>query len=315
MKILIPALSKEIQNRLKVAVPEAEFVVAGNLEEAISLVGDVEGCFDYCSDKLLKAAPKLRWIQVRSAGVEKLPFENLKRHGITITNAQEIYGTHLADHNMALILAFSRQLPFLFRAQQKGVWESRKNYPPGELVGETILVVGLGGTGLETARRAAGFGMRVLATRRHMDRPKPDFVDELHEPKKLHELLPGADWVAVCVPVTKDTRDMFHDAEFDLMKPTSYIVCVTRGGIINTEALLRALDEEKIKGAGLDVTDPEPLPPGHPLWTRQNVIITPHASGHSPHSDQRLMDLFCENLIRFTKDRPLKHIVDLDLEY
>ena len=147
MKILIPALSKDIQERLKVAVPEAEFVVAGNLEEAINLAGDVEGCFDYCSDELLKAAPKLRWIQVRSAGVEKLPFENLKRHGITITNAQEIYGTHLADHNMALILAFSRQLPFLFRAQQKGVWESRKNYPPGELVGEIILVEDISGKG------------------------------------------------------------------------------------------------------------------------------------------------------------------------
>ncbi|MDP6775253.1 MAG: D-2-hydroxyacid dehydrogenase, partial [Candidatus Latescibacteria bacterium] len=216
---------------------------------------------------------------------------------------------------MALILAFSRQLPFLYRAQQERVWEDRKNYPPGELAGETLLVVGLGGTGLETARRAAGFGMRIVATRRHTDSAKTEFVGAVHPPEALHRLLPEADWVAVCTPLTRDTRDSFGDAEFALMKETAYIVCVTRGGIINTEALLRAIDGGEIAGAGLDVTDPEPLPSDHPLWERDNVIITPHASGHSPNAGKRMFELLCENVRRYANDEPLLNVVDLGLQY
>jgi phosphoglycerate dehydrogenase-like enzyme len=192
---------------------------------------------------------------------------------------------------------------------------SRHTFPPGELAGQTLLVVGLGGTGLETARRAAGFGMRVLATRRRTDKPKPAFVEALHQPKDLHRLLPEADWVAVCVPLTPRTRDLFGDREFALMKQSAYIVCVTRGGIINTEALLRALEAGSIAGAGLDVTDPEPLPAGHPLWSRPEVIITPHASGHSPHADARMHELLCENAKRFSRGEALINVVDLELEY
>ena len=195
------------------------------------------------------------------------------------------------------------------------IWKSRKDFPAGELSSETLLVVGLGGTGLETARRAAGFGMHILATRRQTDLPVPDFVEAIHPPEALHDLLPEADWVAVCLPLTVHTRDTFHDAEFDLMKNSAYIVCVTRGAIINTEALLRALDAKKIAGAGLDVTDPEPLASDHPLWGYENVIITPHASGHSPHAKTRMFDLFCENLRRFVNSDPLINIVDLDLQY
>jgi len=177
------------------------------------------------------------------------------------------------------------------------------------------LIVGLGGTGLETARRAKGFGLRILATRHHASLGKADFGDEVHPPERLHFLLPEADWVAVCVPLVPATRDLFHDDEFALMKRTAYIVCVTRGKIINTDALLRALKARKIAGAGLDVTDPEPLPPGHPLWTMDNVIITPHASGHSPHADSRMFDLLCENVQRFASGQPLLNPVDLELQY
>jgi phosphoglycerate dehydrogenase-like enzyme len=187
--------------------------------------------------------------------------------------------------------------------------------PPRRTGRPDLLVVGLGGTGLETARRAAGFGMRVLATRRRTSQPKPAFVEALYPPEDLHQLLPEADWVAVCVPLTRHTRDLFDDREFRLMKKSAYIVCVTRGGIINTAALLRALEENRIAGAGLDVTDPEPLPAGHPLWSRPEVIITPHASGHSPHADARMLDLLCENTRRFAQGETLINIVDLEMEY
>ncbi|MDA0748350.1 MAG: D-2-hydroxyacid dehydrogenase [bacterium] len=315
VKILINNMDETRLERLRKVAPNAEFLTAKNKEEALALAPEIHGTFGYGTEEFIRTAPNLKWVQAGSAGVERYPFELMKERNITFTNAKEIYGIQLADHNMAFILAFSRQLPFLFRAQQNRTWESRKNYPPGELAGQTLLVVGLGGTGLETARRAQGFGMHTLATRRRTDLPKPDFVHELHPPEALHDLLPRADWVAVCLPLTKDTRDAFHDREFERMKNDAYVVCVTRGGIINTEALMRALDNQQIAGAGLDVTDPEPLPEDHPLWKYENVIITPHASGHSPNAGTRMFDLFCENVRRFANNEPLQSVVDLDLQY
>lgn len=315
MKILVTPWYESALPRLRESAPAVEFLVAKNETEALAHAPAVEASFNYSSSAFLQAANQLRWVQVSSAGVERYPLEELRSRGILLTNARGIYGFQLADHTMALILAFSRQLPFLFRAQEKQVWESRDHYPPGELAGQTLLIVGLGGTGIETARRAAGFGLKILATRRHPELAKPDFVDEVHLPERLRDLLPKADWVAVCVPRTKETRNLFGDDEFEQMKCSATIVCVTRGGIINTEALVRALDAGKIAGAGLDVTDPEPLPAGHPLWSKKNVIITPHASGHSPHADARLRDLLCENLGRFVRGEPLKNVVDYDLQY
>ena len=315
LKILISSMSDDKLTRLRRAAPDAEFLLASDRDDALMLAPDADAAYGFCSEEFIEAGPKLRWIQVGSAGVERYPFNLMKARGITFTNAKDIYGIQLADHTMAFILAFSRQLPFLFKAQQNHLWESRKNYPPGELAGQTLLVVGLGGTGLETARRGAGFGMRVLATRRKTDLPKPDFVHAVHGPDALHDLLPQSDWVAACLPLTVHTRDAFSDPEFDLMKDSAYIVCVTRGGIINTEALVRALDAGKIAGAGLDVTDPEPLPSDHPLWDYDNVIITPHASGHSPHAGERMFDLLCENVRRFAAGEPLKNVVDLEMQY
>jgi D-2-hydroxyacid dehydrogenase (NADP+) len=315
VNIMIPDMNEEKLNRLTTDFPDVDFLHPLDNDEVIAMAPRIEATYGFCTPELINAATDLRWIQVGSAGVERYPFDLIREKGITFTNAKEIYGPQLADHNMALILAFSRQLPFLFKAQQNNVWESRKNFPPGELAGETMLVVGLGGTGLETARRAKGFGMHVLATRRNMTIPCPDFVDALHPPDALHDLLPEADWVAVCLPLTKHTRDAFGDEEFALMKSSAYIVCVTRGGIINTEAVTRAIEEKEIAGAGLDVTDPEPLPEDHALWAYDNVIITPHASGHSPKAGPRMFELFCENVRRFVGGRDLLNVVDLEMQY
>lgn len=315
MKILIPPMNDSRLEQLHQSAPGVHFLIASSETEALAMAAEIDATCTHCSSGLLKVAPHLRWVQVASAGVERYPLREMHARGITFTNAKGIYGTQLADHTLALILAFSRQLPFLLRAQQKQVWENRQNYPPGELAGQTLLIVGLGGAGLETARRARGFGLRILATRRHSYLPKPDFVDEVQPPERLHDLLPEADWVAVCVPLVAETLNLFHDAEFARMKRTAYIVCVTRGRIINTDALLRALEARKIAGAGLDVTEPEPLPPSHPLWTKENVIITPHASGHSPHADSRMFNLLRENVRRFAGGQPLLNVVDPELQY
>ncbi|MBT4140315.1 MAG: D-2-hydroxyacid dehydrogenase [Candidatus Latescibacteria bacterium] len=314
-KMIVPDLGEDTLSRLRTAVPEMTFLVAQNKEEALTLAPEVDAIYTFCTPELLAAAPNLKWVQALSAGVERYPFDELEKRGIIFTNASGVYGAHLADHLMAFILAFSRQLPVLFQAQQAHDWKSRKTYPPGDLRGQTLLIDGLGGTGQDLAQRAKGFDMRVIATRRHLDRPKPDTVEAVYAHDQLRNVLPEADWVAVCVPLTDETRDRYHNAEFALMKNTAYITNIARGKIINTDALMNALDNKQIAGAGLDVTDPEPLPTDHPLWDYENVIITPHASGHSPNADENILNLICENAQRFVKGKPLKNQVHLNLRY
>jgi phosphoglycerate dehydrogenase-like enzyme len=314
-KMIVPNLGENAIKRLRNAVPQMEFLIANNKDEALHFAPEADAIYTFCTPELLAVAPKLKWVQALSAGVERYPFDELEKRNIIFTNASGIYGAHLADHLMAFILAFSRQLPVLFRAQQAHEWKSRKTYPPGDLRGQTLLIDGLGGTGQDLARRARGFDMRVIATRRHLDRPTPDTVEAVYAHDQLSDLLPEADWVAVCVPLTDETRDRYHDAEFALMKNTAYITNIARGPIINTQALMRALDNNQIAGAGLDVTDPEPLPVDHALWDYENVIITPHASGHSPQADDRILDLICENAQLFINGEPLKTQVHFDLRY
>jgi phosphoglycerate dehydrogenase-like enzyme len=215
-----------------------------------------------------------------------------------------------------MMLMLARQIEQVRQAVLADGWGCERPIPdPGELAGQTLLILGLGGIGLETARRAAGFGMHILATRRHTDRGKPDFVEAIYPPEALHDLLPKADWIAVCLPFTPETKDLIQDREFDLMKPGVHLLCATRGGIINTEALMRALDRGKVAGAGLDVTDPEPLPLDHSLWRYENVIITPHASGRAEAAFSRLEDLLRDNIRRFLNGSSLRNVVNFDLQY
>jgi phosphoglycerate dehydrogenase-like enzyme len=295
--------------QLQAAAPGLELITYTNKEDALAKAGDVEGFNGTPTPELLRAAPLLRWVQVGSAGVEEYLFPELVASDVTLTNAKVIYGTHLADHLMAFILAFNRNLPHLWRCQQQQVWESRANMRPMEMAGETLLIVGLGGTGLALAKRAAGFDMRILAVTRSPKPPTPG-VERVGGPDDLHTLLPEADHVAICCALTPETYHLLSDREFQLMKPTAFIHTVTRGGIIDHDALVRALQAGEIAGAGLDVTEPEPLPPGHPLWAMPNVLITPHSSGHSPHSGQRMFELLKENLRRFAAGEPLLNIVD-----
>ena len=314
MKMLVRNLIYRPNNFLG-EIEGVELIVAPTAEDAIRLATDIDAAIDYCSKPFIDAAPKLRWIQMLSTGVNSAPFDLLRERGIVLTNAG-VYGPNMADHTMAFMLMLSRQIPQILRRQATVGW-LRKDMPvpdPGELDGQTLLIIGLGGIGLETAKRAAAFGMHIIGTRRHPERQAP-FVDELHPIEALDDLLPRADWINVSVPYTADTVDLIGDREFGLMRSGVHILCLTRGGIINTDALLRALESDKVAGAGLDVTDPEPLPDDHPLWNYSNVIITPHASGQSEAAHRRLGELVVDNANRFLEDQPLRNIVDLDLRY
>lgn len=315
LKLLVKSLCYRPNNFYR-EIEGVEFVVAPTVDEAVAKAADVDAAVEYYSRALLDAAPNLRWVQTLSTGVNGAPFDLLRERDIVLTNAGA-YGPNMADHTMAFMLMLSRQIPQILRRQVNEKW-LRKDKPvpdPGELDGQTLLIVGLGGIGLETAKRAAAFGMHIIATRRHADRPAPEFVDELHPFEALDELLPRADWVNVSVPYTADTVDLIGDREFGLMRSGAHILCLARGGIINTDALLRALDSGKIAGAGLDVTDPEPLPDDHPLWDYPSVIITPHASGQSEAAHRRLGELVADNTLRFLNGQPLRNIVDLAQRY
>jgi phosphoglycerate dehydrogenase-like enzyme len=184
-----------------------------------------------------------------------------------------------------------------------------------EISGLTMGMVGLGGIGTDTAYRAHyGFGIRILAVD-PKPLPKPVFVEELHALDWLPKMVQKVDVLLCAAPHTKVSGHMLNESVFRAMKPTAYFINMSRGPLVDTPALVRALKEAWIAGAGLDVTDPEPLPPDHPLWTAGNVIITSHTSGHSDPSVQRALDLFCENVRRYVNGLPLLHVVDKQRGY
>jgi phosphoglycerate dehydrogenase-like enzyme len=177
-----------------------------------------------------------------------------------------------------------------------------------------MLIVGIGGIGSEIAQRAHAFGMRIIATRRS-DTPAPDYVERVGKPNELAAMLPEADVVAICVPLTSETENLFDDAMIRRMKPGAYVINIARGRIINTDALIAALKEGRLAGAALDVTDPEPLPAGHALWSAPNVLITPHIAADGELTDQRWWALYKENLRRFGAGEPLLNCVDVQAGY
>lgn len=315
MKLLLPTTYYS-PNEEVAAIEGVETTIAASMEEALEHAPEVDAAFQFSSEAFVNAAPKLKWIQTLSAGINNLPFQLLIDRGITVTNAAGVYGPNMADHTLGLMLTLCRHLREIDRHQVAHGWMKPKPVPdPGELAGQTLLIIGLGSIGLETAKRAKGFGMHVIATRRHPDREVPSCIDEMHPPDALDDLLPRADWVDVCVPLTPETHDLIDEREIALMKDGAYLVCVTRGGIINNDAMVQAVESGKIAGVALDATQPEPLPSDHPLWSFDNVIITPHASGQSTAAFARLRDVCVDNVHRFLKGEDLRNQVHLDLQY
>ncbi|HIE26063.1 TPA: D-2-hydroxyacid dehydrogenase [Candidatus Poribacteria bacterium] len=301
--------------RLRAVVPDVEFIVAKSKEEAIEKITDVDAVYAgpwLERDILLAASEKLRWVQISSAGVDATLYPEMVESDVILTNASGAYDIPIAEHVFSMILCFSRGLNTFIRRQLAGVWRVegvwRRTFLM-QLAGQTILIIGLGSIGLAVAQRAHGFEMRILAID-PMAVEKPDYVERVEKPDKLHELLSEADFITICCPLTKTTFKMIGEAEFQKMKPSAHIINIARGKIIDEAALIRALQEKRIAGAGLDVFEQEPLPPDSPLWQMPNVIITPHSAGASPPTGERTFQIFCENLGRFVAGEPLINVVD-----
>jgi len=278
-------------------------------------IADADATFGVCSEEVLKQAKRLEWIQWSAAGVERCVQQPLVRErGLLITNMQRVAGPSMAEHVLAMMLALSRHLGDFWRAQQQGHW-AKDNAPELEdLEGRTLLVVGLGGIGTEVARRGHALGMRVIATRAS-GHSGPDFVSYVGTPDELLKLTKEADFVVNCAPLTAATTGIFNREFFAAMKPTAYFLSVGRGRSTVTADLIAALGSGKLAGAGLDVTDPEPLPADSPLWRLPNVIITPHISGVSTGTDEQYAALLTENLRRYIAGDPMLAVVDVERGY
>ena len=298
---------------LELVAPGVEIVPYDSFEEALSMVGDADALIGSANAELVAAGGSLRWVQVGSAGVERyLAIPKLGSGEVILTNGQRLASEVIAEHVMALTRALARGLNRAVTAQNEGAWrrsEIGNSAPLTKLRGKTLLVVGLGGIGTEVARLADAAGMRVTAIR-NSRRSGPPFVASVGLASDLPAYIRDADVVVNCLPMTPDTEDFFDEPLFAAMKPTAFFVNVGRGGTVDTDALVQALDNGDIAGAGLDVTDPEPLPDDHPLWRAPNLIITPHFAAWSDDDSNLRWLLYRENLRRFAAGEPLLSVVD-----
>ena len=259
------------------------------------------------------AAQRLRWFQTVNAGVDRMDRLGLLRRGFMVTTAAGLASASIAEYVLGAMIMLAKAMNHYGRAQADHRWQFKQS---AELSGKTCGIVGLGAIGRETARRARAFNMRIVASRRTVaaDATDPD-CDLLLPYSELPRLLAESDYVVLAVPLTNETKHLLGAAQFELMKPTAYVINVARGEVIDQEALMAALRSGAIAGAALDVTDPEPLPADHPLWDFENVIITPHVSGAVEDYGRKAATLFTENLRRYLANEPLKNLVKPELGY
>lgn len=244
---------------------------------------------------------RLRWIQSSAAGMDHCLVPSVIGSDIVVTSASGVLAPQVAEHTVALISAWYRSLPVFFRAQQKHEFIRR---PTRDLTRSTVGIVGFGGNGRRIARVLRPFQTRLLATDM-FPVDKPDYVEALWPPDRLDELLGRSDIVVLGLPLNDATKGLIDAEALSKMKPGALLVNMARGPIVVTADLIRALEQGHLAGAVMDVTDPEPLPPEHPLWDFPNVIITPHVGGQCATRSDDITDLFCENLKRWWAGQPL----------
>jgi phosphoglycerate dehydrogenase-like enzyme len=302
---------------LKEVAGGAEFVVADSREDVAILLGSADVLLGYCNHESLEYGEQLRYVLNYTAGVDQCIRSPLvHERQLLVTNMQRIYGPGIAEHVIAMMYALTRKL-YVFRDNQlKRKWDRAavERTAMWEVQDRTMLVVGLGGIGTEIARRAHALGMRVIATRAS-SREGPAFVDYVGLPNELPKLVGQADVVVNAVPLTPATTGLFNQKLFAAMKPGAYFINVGRGKSVVTADLVAALKTERLGGVALDVTDPEPLPPDHPLWTSKNVIITPHISASSDEQMGRFWLVVRENLRRYVNGERMLNVVDIRRGY
>jgi phosphoglycerate dehydrogenase-like enzyme len=311
LKIVAPNMSpadvqdyQSVSNKVRiVSVTKAN--VMQEIADADAFIGEI-------TPEMVRAGKKLRWVAVRSAGVERVLHlsggNDLRDSNIILTNNQIVQGVEIADHAMAMLLSLTRNIPKYIKMRENGKWNANREGLV-ELNGRTAVVIGVGGIGSQIAIRAWAHGMKVIGVDPE-DIPWSPFVTRVVKPDLLDEVIPQADVVFISAPHTEKSHKMMGPKQFELMKNGSYFIAVSRGGIYDLPSLVKALDSKKITGAGVDVTDPEPLPEGNSLWKFENAIVTPHIAGRSDKDAARMNDTIKENIRRFVDGRPMINVVD-----
>lgn len=263
---------------------------------------------------MLHGFPALEWLQTNSAGVEAYIQPGVLAGDTLLTNATGAYGLAIAEHMLGMLLELFKKLELYRDAQKSGAWQSQGAVKA--VYGSTVLVLGMGDIGGEFAARCKALGAKVIGVRRS-PRPCPEYADEVHLLEDLDSLLPQADVVAVTLPGTDATRGLMSRERLAKMKEGAVLLNVGRGFIVDTEALCDALERGHLSGAGVDVTDPEPLPPTHRLWNIPTAVVTPHISGfyHLRETHERIVGIFLENLRHFQAGEPLRNLVDFATGY
>ena len=308
--------SESYRTQIQEIAPDMRLLVTKDREEIEAALDDIEIAACQFPRDLLLRARNLRWYQQWSAGADWL-----QRHpeaaelDFVLTSTSGMHEIQVAEHIFALLLALGRRIDRSVRAQMRAEWmgwdEKRDVF---ELADKTMVLIGVGAIGERTAQVAAAFGMRVVGVRRNPEHGAAG-VEAMVGPARLLDVLPEADFVVITAPLTEETRGMIGERELRALKPTAYIVNIGRGGIIAEGALVKALQEGWIAGAGLDVFEEEPLPEDSPLWGLENVIVTAHYAGITPRYDERAMAIFLDNLRRYKAGEPLRNVVDKKLGY
>ncbi|MHB8084865.1 MAG: D-2-hydroxyacid dehydrogenase [Dehalococcoidia bacterium] len=274
-----------------------------------ALLADAEVIYGFRLPKnVIARAPRLKWIQVMAAGVDRYLTDEILSSRVTVTSVSGIHASTIGEFVMGLMLMFVKRSDLCFQLKQQKRWQQ---FNPGILKGKTVGILGLGNIGREVARLSKAFGMTVMATRRSAhEGQKSKNVDRIFAPGLIDELLGSSDFVVLTLPLTARTRHIIGEAQFRSMKTTAYLINIARGNIVDEKALIRALKRKWIAGAGLDVFAEEPLPSDSPLWELPNVIFSPHVAGGMENYIERTNGVFCENLERYLDKRKLLNVVN-----
>jgi phosphoglycerate dehydrogenase-like enzyme len=255
---------------------------------------------------------RLRWVHARWAGLDSLLFPELVNSDVVLTNGKGVFSQSLGEFALTAMLYFAKDIPRMRRNQTARIWAP---FEVEMIAGKVLGIVGYGDIGRAVATRAHKMGMRILAAKRHLP-PEPDpLVEKYYRTTELREMLARCDYIVVAAPLTEETRHMISDAEFAAMKSTAVVINVGRGPVIDEDAMVRALSEKRIRGAGLDVVEREPLPKESALYVMENVLLSPHCADNIAGWTDDAMQFFLEQYARFEKNEPLLNVVNKRLGY
>lgn len=255
----------------------------------------------------MQAAKNLKWLQASTVGVDRYEgYVDTKK--TLVSNSRNLFNKCMGEHTFAMMIAWSRALLLQRDSQNRHEWVLHD--VPSDLFDKTVAVIGLGGIGADVAKKCKAFDMHVIGVRRNLG-DKPDFVDELYSLDQIDQVLEKADFVILAVPLTEQTYHLINRETLKKMKPTAYLLNVARGEVVDTDALTEALQNKTIAAAGLDTVYPEPLPADHPLWSMENVFITPHRANASPTTNRFRFKFYYENLKRYLAGESLKNQVKM----